>query len=283
MIPALVSTLLAVGPCAPVEPKPPDAELASVYAAVAAEEEAQGATDAAAAAWRSSAELDPDAGVATHALTRLCREEQARVDFEAGLALFESGDCPAALPRLEAARVGVDAAPAALMVGICAYELSDEPRAIEALLVARALPALAATADLYLGLIALRGGEPTAAAARLRSVSLDPGEGLHSLASELLALTERRERLVIDGALEAGYDSNAPLAAFATVLPGGGDDAMGSASVNLSLRPLRANGPYLTVGGAYRKYLRFPSYDVGLVGGSLGGSLTLGRLSGSVD
>lgn len=280
MIAALLPALLAVSPCAPVERAASNEGLAAVYAQVAQEEEAQAAWEAAAAAWRSAAALESAGGTADLALKRLCAQEQAELDFEAGLDRFQAGDCPAALPRLEAARSGVDAAAASLLEGICEYELGKDTRAAAAFAAAGALPALRPTSNLYLGLIALRRGDESEATERLRAASVEPGDGLRSLAGPLLRTAER---VVIDGALEGGYDSNATLGACPTVLPCGGDDGLASATVNLSVRPLRSNGPFLSVGGGYRKYARLSAFDVGLASGSLGWALAMDRVWASID
>jgi hypothetical protein len=274
---SLLALLLAADPCAPIERSAPDAALAQVYARVARGEEARGAS---ATAWRMAAQLEPEGGAAQKELERLCAGESA---FERGQARFNDHDCRGALPLLRQARGGPEDGPAALLEGICAWELNDDAGAIEALNVARSDPQLAPTAELFLGLLALRQGDNRSALARLRTAAGSQSEALRSTAAQLLRLADRKERLVFDAAAEAGYDSNASLSPFVTVLPGGADDAFAAATASVTFRPWADDGPYLLVGGGYRKQVRFPESDVGLAAGTLGWELALGRVRASLD
>lgn len=277
MILSLVTLVLAAGPCAPVERRAADARRSQLYAKVARGEAGRGATEASVVAWRLAAQLEPNEdGEAGQALRRLCSFEQAE-------ALFAAGDCRSARPLLTAARGGPDDAPAALLDGICAFEQGDDAAALGALTVASADPLLADTAGLFLGLLALRRGDSRTALARLDAASGAQSPALRSTAAQLLRLAGRKERLIIDAAAEAGYDSNASLVAFPTVLPGGADDGYAAVTAGLTLRPLGDEGPYLLMGGGYRKYGRFGPSDVGLATGTLGWELEVWRLRASVD
>ncbi len=283
MIGAVLQVLLAAAGCDAIDRTDPDEALAAVYAAVAQEEERLGALTAAAAAWRSAAALSIPGGVCDLALSRVCGEAQARLDFEAGLERFKAGDCHAALPRMQAARSGTETTAAALLEGICDYELGDDASAITALEAAHAMPELQGTADLYLGLVALRRGDDPHAAQKLHAAAQGPTEGLRSLAAELLATVDTHQRLKIEGSIEGGYDSNATQLAYATALPGGGNDGFGAATVGAHLHPWGTNGPFLSVGGGYRKYVRLAQSDVGLGTGSVGWQLATQRTWASLD
>ena len=283
MIVALLHGLLAIGPCEPVVRASPDPGLAAVYAKVAREEESHRAFEAAAAAWRSAASLDRTGSEADQALQRLCGQDQAARAFDEGLEHFKRNECPAALVSFQAARGSARLPAALLLEGICRFSMGEDAPAIAALTEARADASIQPTADLYLGLIALRAGDRKGAALTFGSLAKGPNDGLRSIASDLLAITARPERWVIDGSLEGGYDSNATLKPFATVLPGGDDDGFGSAAVNVTFRPFEANGPFVSVGGGYRKYLRVQAADVGLATATLGWQLALNRVLASLD
>lgn len=273
----LLPLLLAMGPCDPIDRVAPDPALASVYAKVAREEERHGAHEASVAAWRMAAQLEPPGGPAEQALRRGCTA------FERGQDLFNRRDCPHALPLLRAARGGPDDAEAALLEGICAWELADDAGAIAALGVARGDPQLLPTAELFLGLLSLRQGDSRAALAQMRSAARSDSEALRSTAAQLIRLADRKDRLVVEAAVEGGYDSNALAVAFATVLPGGADDGFVAATAGVTFRPLADSGPFLLVGGGYRKQALFSQSDVGLGTGTLGWEVELGRVRASLD
>jgi hypothetical protein len=194
VIGALLVTVASVSPCSPVERLPPDPALARVYAKVAREEETQTAVEAAAAAWRMSAALEPEGGEADRALRRLCEQEQ-QVDFKS----FRARDCrPSVAGRPEAG---------------CEAEVRDD--------------------------------------------------SIH--------------RVIVDAAFEAGYDANP------TASPTLESDGFASATANLTARPLGSSGPFLSLGGGYRKYVRFPQADLGLAGAAVGWQLSSQRLWASME
>ena len=279
----LLAMLLAADPCAPLERSAPDGALAAIYARVAQEEERRGAREASATAWRAAAQLQPPGGPAEQALARHCREAEQATAFELGQQRFNAHDCRGALPLFRQARGGPEDAAAALLEGICAFERADDAGALAALTVAREDPQLAETAELFLGLLALRQGDNHAALARIHTAASSDSPALRSTASQLLRLAARQDRLVLEAAVEGGYDSNALLAAHATVLPGAAQDAFAAGTASVTFRPMADSGPYLLVGGGYRKQVRHPQSDVGLATGTLGWEVKLGPARASID
>ncbi len=278
----LLSLLLTVDPCAKVAAAArTDPKLAGIYARVAKEEELQGASAAAAQAWARAAALEKPGGEAQRALARLCTEARAAGEFERAVTLFSERRCAEALPLLVAARAGPQGASAALLQGICLLEARDTRGATAALEVARQDPALADTAQLYLSLSSMESGSEDPRP-RLRALAAG-NSALRSTAAELLRLADSDRALTLDAELAGGFDSNASLNPFPTVLPGGADDGFAALLATLGARPWGAHGPYFSIGAGYRKYVRIPSADVGLATGTVGWQLDRARWRASLD
>ena len=140
---AILALILgAADPCAPVVPAatPAPAE-AAVYRAVGDQERAAGSADAAAVAYRDAAALDPADAASRKALQALCRQPAARADpFEAGLRRMEAHDWRAAAESFGEARRATGDRSAALLEGICRYNLGEDAEAAPLLRTAEGRP-----------------------------------------------------------------------------------------------------------------------------------------------
>lgn len=284
MTAAFIAGLLATAQLC--DPVPADAKrdplAARAYLAVAQDELDRGATRSATLALREALRVDPTNAPARELLDQLCRRQATQRAFEDAVALMDRGDRSGAIAAFEALRAREPDPAAALLEGICRYELGDDGGARALLLEAGRSPELSASAELFLGLIALREGEGAAAERRFLSASLgDPA--LRATASELLKRTARDGKLVLAAQLLGGYDSNVALVPSTGVALSGAGDASLSVVGSALARPLGGSGPYALVSGGYRKQMILNSYDAGAVAAALGWQLEKGESRASAD
>lgn len=268
---ALAIAAAAIDPCAPIDPPGKiDPAAAAAYVAVARQEEARGEQGTAAAAWREALLHAPGDTTAREALAQLCLKATAGQRFEEGVRLMNAGDKRLAATRFAEVRaVGPDPS-AALLEGICRYELGEDESARSLLLEAQSDPRHASAANLFLGLLALREGRADAATWFERA-SADAGLG--ASAASLLQLARRNGRLVLSALLGSGGDSNASLAPDGSPVPGGDADLASSAAASLLFRPEGESGFYARASGTYRKLVRFTGFDLGLAQAAAGWQL----------
>lgn len=288
MIPALLLAAAlaqaAPDPCGRVSPAAPDRPTAAAYLAIGDEERAAGREESAVAAYRAALARDPASAPARAALAELCRARRRDQEFDRGLALMRAGNCPAALPLLEAAHAQGDRA-AALLEGICLYRAGEDQRAGAALRDAEQDPGSRSSAQLFLGLLALRGGRPGEAAPLLEAASGDPL--LDPIASGLSRDARRQGRLVVSALAEGGWDSNVDLTPGTSFTPSGAGDALMGGAAVVTAAPWGERGPYARASGAWRHLPRHAGLDLAGVGGAagvqLGGSRRLLLVEGGVD
>lgn len=260
--------LAVTDPCAPVVPAAaPDADAAAAYRAVAQEERAAGDREAAAVAWRLAASNDPGDDRAREELAALCREGAARPlprDPEAeAIRLLDAGRYREAAELLRLARRQRRSSDTALLEGICRYELGDDGEAARLLREAELDATHRETARLYLGLLALRGGSATEAAALFDAAANSPS--LAPIAIDLSRSARWDGPFLASLLLEGGWDSNVRLTGTQATGPGArsgsNGDAVGGLSALVLGRPLGANGPFVRAAGAYQKFARLDAYD----------------------
>ncbi|BDG10044.1 tetratricopeptide repeat protein [Anaeromyxobacter paludicola] len=274
MIPALFSALLlsALDPCAAVAPADTrDPAGALVYQEVGDSERAAGSRDAAVAAYREALRRDPAGRAARTALDALCHDgPPAPAAFQQGLGLMQAGDVRGAIPRLQQARAAGPDPSAALLEGICHYELGEDAAARPLLREAESAPEHRDLARYYLGLVALREGASDEAARLFDAASENPA--LAHLASDLARVAHRDGKLVLSVLGESGWDSNVVLA------PGGfgpssAEDGTWGVSATGLYRPLGAAGTYLRGSGFLHQQFSLGSYDLGGLDGAAGWQL----------
>jgi hypothetical protein len=285
---ALLGLLLAAtDPCAPVAlAATPDPEAAAAYRQAGDDERAAGGIESATVAYRAAAALDLRDAASRHALGALCTQVQTRADpFRAGLAQMEAHQWQAAAASFRQARRSSGDPSAALLEGICDYQLGDDAAAEPLLRLAEARPEHQDLARFYLGLVALRAGAAPRAAALFAEASANPVLG--ALAADLSRLTRQDARLVLTFLAEAGFDSNVTLApAGASTSTGGTGGMMGGGTMSgeglyglaasALYRPFGPSGAYLRGEGFLRQQPRLGAYDVGGVGAALGWQLVRG-------
>jgi hypothetical protein len=182
---------------------------------------------------------------------------------------MKKGDRHGAIAAFEAARTPREDPPAALLEGICEFELANAARARALFEIARTDPGVAPTASFFLGMLALEEGETDRATALLGEAATgDPR--LASNASTLSVLARRGGRLVLTALSEVAYDSNVELVPDGTVAQGSSADGSAVAAAGLTGRLFGASGPYARIGGQYRKQFVISSYDLGQAGGAVG-------------
>lgn len=255
-------------PCAPVAPAAaPDGTAAAEYRAVAEAELARGDRDAAAIAFHAAATLDPDDAASRGALARLCEEGPRSDAFARGVALLDGGDARGALAALHATHPAGAPTPAvALLEGICHYDLGEDALAEPLLRLAETSPAHRDAARLHLGLLRLRAGDASEAAALLDASTYGPGLG--GVARDLAKYARRDRNLVASFLVESGWDSNVTLGP--SELAGAeSDGALGLVGAVL-WRPRGASGPYLRASGEVSQQLSLDVYDLTDLGGAAG-------------
>jgi tetratricopeptide (TPR) repeat protein len=270
MIPILAALVVAaVDPCAPVQSaKLRDPGAAAAYRKVADAERSAGSHETAIMAYRAALARDPADAVSRRALAELCRETGGA--FERGISRMEAGDLRGAVAAFRRARARGPDPSAALVEGVCHYELGEDGEARSALREAATAPAHREAAEFYLGLVALREGEGGEAARLLDSAAANPG--FAPAASDLARLARRSGRLVFSMLAESGWDSNAQLAPGGTPISTSSDGSLGATLTGL-YRPLGESGPYLRAMGLYRGQARFGDLDFGGVTGAAGWQL----------
>jgi tetratricopeptide (TPR) repeat protein len=270
MIAILASlALAAVDPCAPVEPAAVrDPGGAAAYRAVGDAERAAGSPRTAAMAYRAALARDPSDSASGRALREICRE--AASPFDRGMARMNAGDLRGAVGAFREARARGPDPSAALVEGVCHYELGENVEARAALREAATAPAHREAADFYLGLIALQEGDGGEAARLLDAAATNPG--FAPVASDLARLARRSGKLVFSLLAESGWDSNAQLAPGGTPISTSSDGSLAGTATGL-YRPLGESGPYLRATGLYRGQARFGDLDFGGVSGAAGWQL----------
>jgi tetratricopeptide (TPR) repeat protein len=271
MIAIVASLILAtVDPCAPIEPAPArDPVGAAAYREVGDAERSAGSTRTAMLAYRAAVARDPSDASSRRALSQLC-SESSHDAFQRGVSRMDAGDLRGAIAALREARAQGPEPSAALVEGVCHYELGEDAEARAALREAATASAHRQAADFYLGLIALREGEGGEAARLLDSAATNPG--FAPVASELARLARRSGKLVFSILAESGWDSNAQLAPGGTPISTSSDGSLSGTVMGL-YRPQGESGPYLRATGLYRGQVRFSDLDFGGVSGATGWQL----------
>jgi hypothetical protein len=259
--------LAATDPCARVEPAAaPDVIAAAQYRAVAQEEQAAGDRAAAAAAWRLAAENDPSDARSRAALAALCREapggRATRDPLQEATRLLDADRYREAAALLRETRRTHPTSDAALLEGICRYELGEDAEAARLFREAETDATHRDTARLYLGLLALRGGSAGEAASLFDAAADNPA--LSSLARDLARSARWDGPIVASVLLEGGYDSNVRLTTTQPTTGGKklqNGDAVGGVSAVILGRPLGANGPFVRAAGAVQQFASLDQYD----------------------
>jgi Flp pilus assembly protein TadD len=259
--------------CDPIELSArPDPTLAATYRRVGDGERAAGAGDTAVAAYRLAAALDLSDELSRKALRELCSEssQQAHDPFHRGLELMESGDLRGAVGEFRKAQATRADPSAALLEGVCLYRLDDDEAAEPAFLAAETDPEVRDSARFYLGLIALRHGNSSAAGPLFDGLIANPGFG--TVAADMALIARRSGKFTVSALATLGWDSNLTLAPSGYATSGASD---GSASIAASglWRPTGESGPYLRVSGAYQQQFRLTAFDIGSGAGAVGWQL----------
>lgn len=275
--PLLIALALAAGdPCAPVVPEPDDAAAAAEYRAVADAELARGARDTAEAAYRAAAARDPSDTASRAALARLCAEASRGKDaFAEGVRRMDAGDLRGAISAFEEARAAAADPSAALLEGICRYELGEDAAAEPLLREAEQAPAHRAEARFYRGLVALRAGDGADAERLFDSAAATPS--LERLARDLARSARGEARLVASVFAESGWDTNVNLAPANDPDLAPEDDGAVALGGALSWRPRGASGPFLRASGSLHEQLTLSAWDFGALDGAAGWQLRRGR------
>jgi len=274
-------TWLLLAACAAVEPAPrADPMAAQAYAEAGETELSAGSFDTAREAFREALRLDPSLLRVREALERICDAEAAPDPFEEGVRLLDAGRPGAALERFEEARRRSPDAGTALMLGICRYELGEDEAARPLLLEAQDDPLTAQSADVFLGLLALRAGNRSEAASRFASAGGSADPRLSAAASELLKLSRRAGRIVVGAAIDPRFDTNVALASDAEARA----DGAAVAAVNVSSRPLGwGRGLYVNANLLYRQQFSARDYDFAGAGGAAGWEWSRPALAASLE
>ncbi|HZZ82900.1 MAG TPA: tetratricopeptide repeat protein [Anaeromyxobacteraceae bacterium] len=269
--PLLAALTLAVAsePCAPVEPLPqPDPASAALYREVGDSEQAAGHREPALAAYRDALRNDPSDTKARAALDRLCRAPAGADPFQEGLRRMQAGQPREAIAQFEQARAGGPDPSAALLEGICWYNLGDDDAAAPLLREAELRPEHREMASYYRGLVALREGSASDAARLFDVASADPA--LEHLSAGLARVAHRDGRLVLSIVAESGWDSNVSLAPGGTFGPTSASDGTYGLSATALYRILGPSGPYLRASGFLHDQFQLGTYDLKGVDGAVG-------------
>jgi hypothetical protein len=247
----------------------------AMYLAIGDEELAGGARETATIAYQTALRHDPGNARARKALIRLCHEARAgqgaAVDgFAEALTLMERGQRRQAAAAFEAVRVAEHDTAAALLEGVCLFDLGDDARAQALLREAAADDALAASARFFLGLIALRSDDKARATELLGGAAASDNRNLREAAIEILSAARREGRLVASLLSEVGFDSNVALTPDGSPSVPSSRDGAVSETAGVFWRPLGRSGPYARAAGQYRKQFQLDAYDLGTAGGALG-------------
>ncbi len=253
----LLALLLAVvDPCAPPEPASrPDPAAAQAYLEVG---ESEAGHPDALEAFREALRLDPANARALAGFQAACRAQDDQ--FRRARTLMEAGDRAAAIRLFEEILSEGPSPPAALLEGICLYELEQDRPAERLLLEAVADESVADSARFFLGLIARRRGDQ-AQAERLFAGVAQGTSPMREQADRLLRESPAARSLSISLLAEAGYDSNV------TLSPSGapaGADGLGSLGAALVWKPI--GGLFARATGFYRAQTQLNDYNLGAVG-----------------
>ena len=280
----LLSLLAALDPCAEVAPAPlADPAEAAVYLRVGRAEALEGRAEPATAALVRSLSLDPASREARSELARLCQGSdgyQNRVDE--ALSLLDKGDPRGALEKLQRLRSAEEDLDRTMLEGICRYQLGEDEQAKALLERARKDPTLNQSAELFLGLIALRAGNSDEAAEKFEPLISVGNRALTSTAGDLLRLARQEGKVQLTASTEAGFDSNVDLAS-GTPFPAGSADGVAQLGGSLGFHPTGRTGPFALVAGAYRRIATLSGYDTGLAAGALGWQLDRRELAASLE
>ena len=278
MIGALLLTALLAqatpDPCAQAPALEPDRNAADAYRAIGDEERAAGRRDSAVAAYRSALAHDPASAPARAALEQMCAAQARDRALSRGVELFRAGKCAEAVGPLGEARRQGDRA-AALLEGICRYRAGQDQEAAQAFREAEQDLRNRASAQLFLGLLALRRGRPAEAAPLLESAAADPllGPVARGLSRDL----QRQGRVVLSILAEGGWDSNADLTAGESFVPAGAGDAFLGGAAVVSFAPRGESGPYARAAATWRNQLHDTDLDLMGLGAAAGFQLGLAR------
>jgi hypothetical protein len=262
----LALLLAAADPCALPRPAAAqDPATAQAYLEVA---ESEAGRPAALEALREALRLDPGNARAQAAFQAACRAGDDR--FERARARMDAGDRAAAIALFEQIRADGPSPPAALLEGICLYELDQDAAAETLLLEAAGDEQTADPARFYLGLLARRRGEQ-AEAERLFASVAQGGSSVASQAQRVLRESRGEELAAVSLIAESGYDSNVSLSPSTAPLGGTG---LGSLAAALLLKPV--SGMFVRASGYYRAQPALPDYNLGALGGAVGYALRSG-------
>ncbi len=269
--PLLAALTLAASsdPCAAVAPLPhPDPASAPLYREVGDSERAAGHREPALAAYRDALRNDPSDAKSRAALEGLCRAPAHADPFQEGVQRMQAGQPREAIPFFERARAGGPDPSAALLEGICWYNLGDDEAAEPLLREAEARPEHREMASYYRGLVALRAGSSSEAARLFDVASADPT--LEHLSSDLARVAHRDGKLVLSILAESGWDSNVSLAPGGTFGPTSASDGTYGVSATALYRILGPSGPYLRASGFLHDQFQLGAYDLKGVDGAVG-------------
>ncbi len=280
LLAAALSTAPA-DPCAPVEPAAQaDPIAAAAYRRVGDEERSAGSAETATSAFRSALALDSTDDHSRRALAELCADAMGgptALDFEQGLALVKEGDFRRAAEAFDRVLERGPDTSAALLAGVCRYQLGEYASAVAFLRSAEADPAHTAVSRYYLGLVSLAQGTPREAAGLLDSAASGPD--VAALARELARYAWRQQRLVLSASSDVAWDSNATLAPGGTPLASASDGSFDLAAGGL-FRPEGESGPYLRASALLHEQFRVHSLD--MLGASAGAGWQFGRLGNAL-
>ncbi len=273
---AAALVLAAPDPCAPAQPSgAPDPGAAEAYRAVGDAERDRGSRDTAAAAYRAALSRDPADGRSRAALAALCGDQGRDGAFQRGLRKMEAGDRRGAVAAFEEARAGRRDPSAALLEGICLYELGEDARARPLLAEAEADPEHRDSARFFLGLMALRAGRSAEAVALLEASAADHRLGPEAM--DLARLARREGRLVVSVLLDAGWDSNVDLAPDRSAGAARIEDASTGATALVRVAPYGDSGPFVRATAVMRDQVRYDVLDLGGWGAAVGWQAGRGR------
>jgi hypothetical protein len=245
---ALALVLASADPCGLPEAALPDAGAAAAYVEVAEAEEAAGARETAALAYREALRRDPTNPAALRGLAETCGPRVAR------------RDAPSAL--LEAAQ---------LVRG------GEDRRAAPLLAEALLEPETADAARLLLSVIARRAGEDRRARELLERAAAGPDRRVGATAANMLRSTRRAGRVALAAYAGTSWDSNAMRAPEPNELDTG--DAAATSAAGVVVRPLGDSGPFASGGAEYRRQRRLSALD--LAGWWGGGGLRVAGARGA--
>jgi tetratricopeptide (TPR) repeat protein len=260
MIAPLLALLLSADPCASVRSaSQPDPDAARAYRAVGESDRALGATDSAIIAFQEALARDPADAASREALHGLCSAPPPEDPYREGLRRMDDGDWRGAATAFRAARTGEAGPSAALLEGICRYEVGDEVEAAALFREAAMYPPHREEAQFYLGLLALRSGSSSEAAALFASASANPA--LERAANDLARLARRDGRFVMSIFAESGWDSNVNLAPSGAPLGPPASDGLYALTGTGLFRPKGPEGPYFRLSGFLQEQATLDAFD----------------------